>query len=170
MQRRVGALKHRAKKSITFGPCEITAHFRATSENWHRQKPIQTHSEEEEEEEDESRVACCSHCSRHDGPDIFEVASQEESIVPQLEIFQMWASQEERGSDPDSNDKPIVFDGTIAELYAEEFGWACCIACYMPEDSVASWQAKRARDSLRRFVRSKFRTEKDGAMRWDSLG
>lgn len=47
--------------------------------------------------------------------------------MPQLAIFKMWAA-EQKHCLPHSgnNNKVVVSDETIANLYAEEIGWAAC--------------------------------------------
>ncbi|RYP05516.1 hypothetical protein DL764_003776 [Monosporascus ibericus] len=97
------------------------------------------------------RTACCSICSRQSGPSIFEVASQEESVVLALDGWQQLDADELLG------------------LYGEAFGWGCC-RCQRKEGDL-DWQRKRKNQWMK--VGSGTAKEKlfnQTCVRWDPLG
>ncbi|KAL2020774.1 hypothetical protein VTK56DRAFT_7972 [Thermocarpiscus australiensis] len=172
MARRVAAFKHRVEKSKTMpastaaGPIELR--FGTCSMRYHKQKPDPLELKRITE------ARCCYICSRSEAPDIFEVVNAEESVVPRLEVFQRWLDQVcEQGSDDEKN---VDLDGeddglswvTIARLYAEEFGWQCCIAT--GQEGNTAWQETRASDARRRFKSLETLFVGKSKRRWDILG
>jgi len=125
MARRVAVLKHRIQRADPHD--KLGFHFRRSSKFLHRQ-PVPEPSEEEA-----AMAGCCSICSRSSGPDIFEVVSQEETMVPCMPIFQDWL----RGK---------VSNMMVLDLLAEEFGWNCC-RCFSKPNNL-KWQIAR-RDYFR---------------------
>lgn len=98
-----------------------------------------------------SRTSCCSICSRQSGPSIFEVASQEESVVLGLDGWQQLDADE------------------LLSLYGEAFGWGCC-RCQGRENDT-KWQQKRKNQWIK--VGSEGAKEKlfsETSVRWDPLG
>lgn len=71
--------------------------FNETSSIYHRQQPNDKYS------------TIYQYCDRFTCPDIFEITDMEESMVPYLPEWQ------------DMDDRMLY------DLYAEEFGWSCCI-------------------------------------------
>lgn len=94
---------------------------------------------------------CCSICSRQSGPSIFEVASQEESVVMGLDGWQQLDAEE------------------LLSLYGEAFGWGCCRCQGRENDS--QWQQKRKNQWMK--VGSEGKRERlfgETRVRWDPLG
>jgi hypothetical protein len=183
MSRRVATLHHRVDKANASRPVDdqITLTFGACSMNLHKQEP------DPAELEKIQNSGCCSICSRYQAPDVFEVVECEESVVTQLEVFRRWlgeprgegwGEEERRGGEDDSGEESeeseddeegeVVSWVTIARLYAEEFGWKCCIATGKQD---MDWQEKRAADARR----GQSNTPKkllidDWKTRWDIMG
>lgn len=143
--RRVAGFRHRVEKSKTTpGAVEIELKFGAYSKHLHKQTPEPDGAEKLKE------ARCCTICSRRDAPDIFEVVSYEESVVPQLPIFRRWLEglgDWDGDEDPtdDGEQQGAVGIATITNLYAEEFGWRCCVTT-RKEDNLA-WKERRANDA-----------------------
>lgn len=168
MPRRIAGLRHRVEKAEGSG--EIELKFGYYSMNLHKQTPDPDRVKME-------KTNCCTICSRRKGPDIFEVVYSEESAVPQLPIFRRWLDQRRRGDyhggDDDQEgfgdreDTESVSSAAIGNLYAEEFGWQCCIVTGREHDT--AWQEKRADCARGSF------TDLDSILvgnkeRWDLLG
>lgn len=98
-----------------------------------------------------TRTSCCSICSRQSGPSIFEVASQEESVVLALDGWQQLTAEE------------------LLDLYGEAFGWGCCRCQGRGGDT--EWQQKRKNQWMK--VGSGGAREMlfgGPCVRWDPLG
>jgi hypothetical protein len=72
----------------------------------------------------ESETGGCFCCSRLSGPDIFEIVQQEESMVLALPGWQNLNNED------------------LLDLYAEEFGWACCIVHGKRDNTTLQQQRK----------------------------
>src|SRR5438067_273177 len=137
MSRRVAVRKHRVRRRDPSGRTQPT--FNEASKYLHGQPHTQS--------EHRPRGACFC-CSRKAGPDIFEVISQEESMVP---MHPKWNSGD---------------DETLLDLYAEEFGWQCCRIQCKNEDAeyqqVRKGQWKEGTGDIRKRLTT--------SQRWDILG
>ncbi|KAK1764219.1 hypothetical protein QBC33DRAFT_201795 [Phialemonium atrogriseum] len=107
--RRVEGLLHRLRKEDPSG--NTKPHFGRKSARLHKQ-PV---PHDYDDSQGDQRY------SRRPHPDIFEVCSQEESMIPQLPIFQDWLD----GG---------VEDEVMYDLLGEQFGWRCCQVHRRPDD------------------------------------
>lgn len=184
--RRVAALRHRYEKAKANGDGpwkpEDKLWFSPWSRYLHKQKVAQ------EDINAISNRTCCSICSRSQPPDIFEVVHTEESAVPQLDVFRSWLGQnggnvggsygdeegeegeeekEEEGDEEEAENDPVGWKA-IADLYAEGFGWMCCIVQGRDDEK---WQETRAEDYRKFSVGSPRKLLiGDRGRRWDILG
>ena len=182
MPRRVAALKHRVAKSQSGAGADnvlaIKPRFGAMSAHLHKQDPDPDLLEQAEV----VSGACCVACTRSSEPDIFEVVMFEESAVPHLPVFGRFLEKYEDGlpdvrhevrSDVGDDWDIEDFDRhgwrTIAHLYAQEFGWNCCISQGRADH--LAWQEQRASDALgHSFSTPGSLFVENGMRRWDILG
>ncbi|RYO88861.1 hypothetical protein DL763_005824 [Monosporascus cannonballus] len=143
MRKRVEVQKHRLDRHDPNGSARLGSLSRESAYLHKQPSPPSTPSG--------ARTACCSICSRQSGPSIFEVASQEESVVLALDGWQQLHADELLG------------------LYGEAFGWGCC-RCQGKEGDL-EWQQKRKNQWMK--VGSGTAKEKlfsQTCVRWDPLG
>ncbi|OTA70159.1 hypothetical protein K449DRAFT_3991 [Hypoxylon sp. EC38] len=121
MAKRVMVQKHRLKRHDPSGQAKLGC-FTHESRHLHKQPlpPLPPASE--------LRRACCSICSRHTGPSIFEVVSCEESVVLSLEDWQRLSKEE------------------LLDLYAEAYGWNCYRR--LGQENNVEWQQTSKSDWL----------------------
>lgn len=135
MGRRVAVREHRIRRYDPSG--QTKPPFHQLSKHLHGQAATRTEG---------MPNGGCFCCNRKAGPDIFEVISQEESMVP---LCPGW--------------KSLSFE-TLLDLYAEEFGWQC----YLVQNSTDTEFQKGRKEQWRSGSRSlQFLKQTE---RWDILG
>lgn len=135
MPRRVAVRNHRTHRYDPSG--ETKTPFHKISQHLHGQPETTTEGMPD---------GGCFCCSRKAGPDIFEVITKEESMVP---LYPGWKSLDLE---------------ELVDLYAEEFGWRCCL---VQNSNDAEFQKKRKemwKSGTRNLEYLK------GIERWDILG
>lgn len=135
MARRVAVREHRIRRYDPSG--KTTIPFHALSKHLHGQTATRTEG---------MPNGGCFCCNRKAGPDIFEVITQEESMVP---LYPNWKSLDSEA---------------LLDLYAEEFGWQC----YLVQGSANIEIQKQRKEQWRAGSKSlQWLKQND---RWDILG
>ncbi|KAK4150462.1 hypothetical protein C8A00DRAFT_36927 [Chaetomidium leptoderma] len=109
--RRVAVFKHRVAKSKESARA-VQLRFAVHSVNLHKQELYL-----------DSVIRNNWLALRTQAPDIFEVASVEESVVPRFDVFQRWLDQGRQEYEGDGDGD--VRAETILDLYRDEYAWSC---------------------------------------------
>lgn len=140
LQRRVALLKHRALNLDPTGRCRPI--FNEISRRRHLQKCTILLPDEERRGE--------YGLTRRSAPDIFEIVQQEESMVSSIPGWNKMRAE------------------ALLNLYAEEFGWACCIVQGRRHD--VEFQQRRKKEWKRnRYREGQIEKELKINKRWNIL-
>lgn len=141
MADRVQVYKYRMRRQDPSG--KSGPRFQEHSRHYHKQPP--THLR------DEAERGGCACCSRRAAPDLFEILSQEESVVPMLPGWEQLTWEE------------------LGDAYAEAFSWACII-CQGRPLTADEFRLQRKTDWMRNTKDWESQLVTGQTRRWDQLG